>query len=110
MPRITVELQSSSLQHREAFVLCSTLEREHGFGFSGISGGPVLAESEVDQHFYFTGLVFEGMPSSVESSGNSEAFLGSHDIFLRAYLLTPERFDIWQATAKYGVQISLAVS
>ncbi|MES2838861.1 MAG: hypothetical protein V4794_01140 [Pseudomonadota bacterium] len=76
MPRITVDLQSSSPQQREDFVLCSPLEREHGFGFSGISSGPVLAESKADQRFYFTGLVFEGMPSSVKPSGNAEAFVG----------------------------------
>ncbi|MBK9616759.1 MAG: hypothetical protein IPO35_15110 [Uliginosibacterium sp.] len=95
MPRITVELQSSSPQQREDFTLCSPLEREHGFGFSGISGGPVLAESGADQRFYFTGLVFEGMPSSVQPSGDAEAFLGPKDIFLLGYLLTPERFDSW---------------
>lgn len=109
MPRIILELQSSAPQQREDFVLCSPLEHEHGFGFSGISGGPVLAESEADQRFYFTGIVFEGMPSSVKPTGNTEAFLGPNDILLRGYLLSPERFDTWRAAAKYEVEISLAL-
>ena len=107
MPRITVELQSSSPQHREDFILCSPLDREHGFGFSGISGGPVLAESEADQCFYFTGLVFEGTPSTVEPTSTEEAIFGSSDIFLRCYLLTPEAFDRWRSALKYGVELTL---
>ena len=107
MPRITVELQSPSPQHREDFILCSPLDREHGFGFSGISGGPVLAESEANQCFYFTGLVFEGTPSTTEHGANEEAIFGSTDIFLRGYLLTPETFDRWQSAHKYGVELEL---
>jgi len=107
MPRITVELQSSSPQHREDFILCSPLDRQHGFGFSGISGGPVLAESEADECFYFTGLVFEGAPSTAEPASTSEAIFGSSDIFLRCYLLTPETFDRWHSAHKYGVELAL---
>lgn len=107
MPRITAELQSASPQHREDFILCSPLDREHGFGFSGISGGPVLAESEAKQCFYFTGLVFEGTPSTTERASSHDAILGSTDIFLRCYLLTPEAFDRWQSAHKYGVELEL---
>jgi len=107
MPRITAELQSSSPQDREDFVLCSPMDREHGFGFSGISGGPVLAESEADQCFYFTGLVFEGTPSTTEPASNEEAIFGSSDIFLRCYLLTPDTFDRWLSAHKYGVELEL---
>lgn len=107
MPRITVKLQSLSPQHREDFTLYSELDGEHCFGFSGISGGPVLAESEVDQCFHFTGLVFEGSPSTTEPVSSDEAFLGATAIYLRCYLLTPESFDRWQRAAKYGVQLEL---
>jgi hypothetical protein len=109
MPRITAELQSPSPQEREDFILCSALDREHGLGFSGISGGPVLAGSDADQCYYFTGLIFEGAPSSTEAAHSGEAFLGSSDIFLRCYLLTPNIFDKWLATRKYGVELTFPI-
>lgn len=107
MPRITAQLQSRTPWEREDFTLFSALDREHGFGLSGISGGPVLAESEIGQCFHFVGLVFEGTPSTIEPISSDETFLRASDIHLRCYLLTPENFDRWQSAIKYGVQFSI---
>lgn len=107
MTRITAELQSSSPQQREVFTLFSRLDREHGYGFSGISGGPVLTESDADKRFYFAGIVFEGTPSSAESEDDDESFLGQTDIYLRCYTLTPENFDRWRNALKFGVEFQL---
>ncbi|MBL8297943.1 MAG: hypothetical protein JNN30_06275 [Rhodanobacteraceae bacterium] len=106
MPRVAVELASSlpSIE-RPTYVLCSTLEIEHGWGFSGLSGGPVLVAHNSDDRYAFVGLTFEGSPSSKDPEQNAEAFLGKSDIVLRGYHLTPHAFKEWLSNRKFGVEL-----
>jgi len=107
MPRIVAKLQDAPSPDRPSFILYSTLDREHGFGFSGVSGGPVVAEDTTqDDLFHFVGIVYEGSPSSTIDQVAQSIFSRS-DIFLYCHHLTPNMFDVWLDSCLYGVQFSL---
>jgi hypothetical protein len=107
MPRIAVELASSlPTPDRPTYTLCSTLAVEHGWGFSGISGGPVLIAHTTDDRYAYVGITFEGAPSAADIEQNPESFVGKCDIVLRGYHLTPSRFEDWLSKLTFGVQFS----
>lgn len=107
MPRVSAQLETSMDGEPETFTLCSTLESAHGWGFSGMSGGPVFAAHPDKDVIYFMGLTFEGAPaSSAPSEATSSVFLET-DICLRGYLITTSRFRKWLDLAKYGVATSI---
>lgn len=106
MPRVAVELASlPPSPEKPSYVLCSTLVTDHGWGFSGLSGGPVLVAHIVEDCYAFVGITFEGAPSSKDLDGNAEAFIGRSDIVLRGYHLTPNLFKEWLSLRKYRVEL-----
>lgn len=107
MPRVAVELASSvPSPERPTYTLCSTLAVEHGWGFSGLSGGPVLVAHTTEDRYAYIGITFEGSPSTKELEINPESFLGKRDILLMGYYLTPTIFRDWLSKLKFGVEIS----
>ncbi|AWH19207.1 hypothetical protein C1922_18755 [Stenotrophomonas sp. ZAC14D2_NAIMI4_7] len=105
MPRVSVSLATSfPTPEKPTYILCSTLESDHGWGFSGMSGGPVLVAHATDDTFAFVGITFEGAPSTKELSENSEAFVQKNDIVLKGYHLTPKQFGSWLSQVKYRVE------
>lgn len=106
MPRVSARLESPlpSIE-KPTYILCSTLETDHGWGFSGMSGGPVLVAHATDERFAFVGITFEGAPSSKDLLKSPEAFVGTNDIVLRGYHLAPRQFAAWLSQRKYGVAL-----
>lgn len=103
-PRVTASLESSlPTEDKPTFTLCSTLDRAHGFGFSGLSGGPVLTAHATEDRYAFVGITFEGAPSSKNIEENPEAFVGANDIVLMGYHLTPQVFQSWLSQRKSSV-------
>jgi hypothetical protein len=107
MPRVAVELASAAPSPgKPTYTLCSTLTADHGWGFSGLSGGPVLIAHTLEDRYAFVGITFEGAPSSKEPHENAEAFVEKKDIVLMGYHLTPDRFQEWLEQRKYGVELT----
>ncbi|WP_156920092.1 hypothetical protein [Comamonas composti] len=107
MPRVAVELASSAPSpEKPTYTLCSTLAVEHGWGFSGLSGGPVLIAHTTEDCYAYVGITFEGAPSAKELEENSESFVGKMDIILRGYQLTPNIFRYWLSQLKFSVELS----
>ncbi|WP_133480300.1 trypsin-like peptidase domain-containing protein [Cognatilysobacter segetis] len=106
MPKVRAEQQTSRLDQRESFVLCSPLGEDHGWGFSGMSGGPIFAPHKTKDCFYFAGITYEGSPGLRDAEGDDEAFLTKADILLRGYLISPAAFERWLELAQYGVATS----
>ncbi len=107
MPRVAVELASSvPSPEKPTYTLCSTLAAEHDWGFSGLSGGPVLVAHKTEDRYAYVGITFEGSPGAKELNKNKDSFLGKHDILLMGYYLTPSIFRDWLAQLKFGVELS----
>ena len=107
MPRVAAELVSQRPPTASAeFTLCSTLEKAHGLGFSGLSGGPVLIAHIEEDRCAFVGITFEGTPSSALLSPGSTGFLTNRDILLHGYYLSPQQFRSWLSQLKFGVQFA----
>lgn len=106
MPRVAVNLDTDyPTRDKPTFILCSTLEADHGWGFSGMSGGPVLVAHTTDDRFAFVGVTFEGAPSTKDLQENAEAFFRMNDIVLKGYHLTPQQFSLWLSQLKYEVEL-----
>lgn len=103
MPKVRANLETSSLDQRDEFVLCSTLSSEHGWGFSGMSGGPIFAPDKIKDSFYFVGITYEGSPGLRNSQSDDQAFLSKADILLRGYLISPATFRAWLELRRHGV-------
>ena len=107
MPRVAVELASTvPSAEKPTYTLCSTLTIDHGWGFSGLSGGPALVAHTSEERYAFVGITFEGAPSSKDLEENAEAFVGKNDIVLMGYHLTPHQFKEWLSQRKNGVELS----
>lgn len=107
MPRVSVNLATDfPTPEKPTYILCSTLTADHGWGFSGMSGGPVLVAHATDDRFAFVGITFEGAPSTKELHDNAEAFVKKSDIVLKGYYLTPQQFSLWLSQLKYGVELA----
>ncbi|TYD36749.1 hypothetical protein CEK63_04410 [Xanthomonas sontii] len=106
MPRVSASLATDfPTQERPTYILWSTLTSDHGWGFSGISGGPVLVAHATDDKFFFVGITFEGAPSRKELHEDAEALVRKNDIVLRGYHLSPMQFGLWLSQLKYGVEV-----
>lgn len=102
--RVAAKLQTGfPTEDKPTVTLCSTLEEDHGFGFSGLSGGPMMVAHRADDAFAFAGITFEGAPSSKDLAVNPEAFVTGADILLMGYHLTPSNFRHWLQQRKYSV-------
>lgn len=105
MPRVSAELASAPSSEKPTYMLCSTLNANHGWGFSGLSGGPVFV-AHTDDRYAFVGITFEGAPSSKVLQENAEAFVGKKDILLMGYHVTPLLFREWLGQRRYGVEFT----
>ncbi|HEY4092644.1 MAG TPA: hypothetical protein VGN46_14110 [Luteibacter sp.] len=108
MVHIAAELQSKPFDpNREGFVLLSELAARHGWGFSGVSGGPALVPfNDDDERVSFVGLTYEGAPSKTGHESGDE-LVGPATIFLMCLRLTPSAFDGWLKEARFGVSFAL---
>lgn len=107
MPRVAAELASQRPPTANPeFTLCSTLEKVHGWGFSGLSGGPVLIAHTEDDRCAFVGITFEGAPSNARLSPSSTGFVTNKDIVLHGYYLSPQQFRSWLSQLKFGIQFA----
>lgn len=107
MPRVSVEpVSSTPSSEKPTYTLCSTLAAEHGWGFSGLSGGPVLVAHIDEDRYAYVGITFEGAPSAKELAESPESFVGKRDIILRGYHLTPDLFRDWLSQLAFGVELS----
>ena len=105
MPRVAVELSSTPpTSSKPTYILSSTLDADHGWGFSGLSGGPVLIAHKSKDRYAFVGITYEGAPSCIDLEENAESFLGKKDLVLMGYHLTPERFQQWLSQRHYGAE------
>jgi len=89
-----VNMASTPYPDWREFTLCSTLAAPHGHFFSGLSGGPILAQTR-DKEFYPIGIIQEASPSSSKNERTQEAFTSPNDIVVRGIVLTRERFLNW---------------
>jgi hypothetical protein len=106
MPRVSAELASTfPSAEKPTYILCSTLPTDHGWGFSGLSGGPALVAHASEDRYAFVGVTFEGAPSSKDLKENAEAFVGRSDIVLRGYHLTPMQFKTWLSQRQYEIEL-----
>jgi hypothetical protein len=97
MTFVVATLKSPFGPNDKTFVLFSTLDKPHGWYFSGMSGGPIFAI--VDNATLFpVGIVFEGGPSSAKAEAS---FISTeNNIFIRGLALTPEIFEDWLVQAR----------
>lgn len=87
---------------RSSFTLHREYETEHGFWFSGLSGGPVYAiegalDMVDDTMLRPMGIVTQGHPGSPDAS-KSAIFTTKHAV-IHALMLTPATFDTWLTAA-----------
>lgn len=105
MPRVSVNLATGfPSPEKPTFTLFSSLKSDHGWGFSGMSGGPVLVAHDTDDTFAFVGITFEGAPSTKELHNDADAIVQRTDIVLTGYHLTPQQFNSWLAQLTYEVE------
>lgn len=108
MPRVTVRLATSvPSEDKPTFTLHSTLEKDHGWFFSGLSGGPVLIADKALDRYAVVGITFAGTPGSRTAPVNAQAFYGPSDISITGYQLTPARFQEWLRNRRQGVEFDL---
>ena len=79
-----------------SFLLASSLDSEHGYYFSGMSGGPVFHVLDGGE-ITLIGIVYEGTPGSSKEwlARDEQAFLTGRDIQIHAYTITPDIFEGW---------------
>jgi hypothetical protein len=106
MPRVSAELVSGPTADRPQFTLCSTLTVEHGWGFSGLSGGPVLVAHTTEDRYAFVGITFAGNPSTKDLQANPEAFITKSDILLVGYYVGPKEFQRWLSQREFCVTLT----
>ena len=107
MPRISISLATPPpSEDKPHFTLFHAFEKDHIWGFSGMSGGPALVAHASEEKFGFVGLVFEGVPAHADEAGTSESYVGQSDILIRGYYITPNIFSQWLAQLKHGVEFA----
>ena len=70
---LVAEMALSPDSNSREFTLCSSLDEPHGHFFSGISGGPILAQVK-DEAFCPIGIIQEASPSSSQHTRQTEEF------------------------------------
>lgn len=106
---VVAEIASKLGRAERVIVLHSSLDKAHGYYFSGMSGGPIYAiegreqEPVEDEELFPIGIIFEGFPGSKkaneESTNIAQSFLSDKDLFFRGLILSPETFDEWLLAA-----------
>lgn len=93
---VTAEVTRKISPFDSSFLLASTLEEDHNYYFSGMSGGPVFHVCD-DSEITLIGIAYEGAPGSSKEwfARDEQAFLTNRDIHIRAHTLTPEIFETW---------------
>ena len=93
---VAVEVTRKISPFDSSFLLASSLESEHGYYFSGMSGGPVFHVHDGGE-ITLIGIVYEGTPGSSKEwlARDAQAFFTNSDIQIRAHTLTPEIFEGW---------------
>jgi hypothetical protein len=104
MPRVSAELGNRPSADKPQFALCSTLPTAHGWGFSGLSGGPIVIADTIKDRYTVIGITFEGNPSAKEFKPTQESFLRAEDILLMGHYLSPDRFRDWLNRAQYPIE------
>lgn len=93
---VTAEVTRNISPSDSSFLLASSLESQHGYYFSGMSGGPVFHVHDGGE-ITLIGIVYEGIPGSSKEwlARGVQAFLTNSDIQIHAYMLTPYIFESW---------------
>jgi hypothetical protein len=104
MPRVKATI-SRLPEDSPTFWLSATLKDDHGWGFSGLSGGPILAAHKTEERYAFVGITFEGQPGIKGVSHAPGSIFGGSDIVLCGYVLNPECFQDWLSSRKYFVEV-----
>ncbi|WP_425952988.1 trypsin-like serine protease [Ralstonia pseudosolanacearum] len=96
MLEVSADYQQNGGTISSTFTLHSQLKEEHGYFFSGMSGGPVYADDGTDDVIPI-GIVYEGSPGSKAAweARDSQSYLTGKDIVVNALVLTPSVFDDW---------------
>ncbi|MBF0376252.1 MAG: hypothetical protein HQK72_02100 [Desulfamplus sp.] len=98
-PCVTIfaEIVSNLNENSNQITLFSTLEKPHGYYFSGISGGPIFVSSDEDRR-YPIGIVYEGQPGSpkdLTTEESEQSIFSENDILIKGFVLTPDIFSTW---------------
>jgi hypothetical protein len=106
MPRVGATLASEAPSaDRPRFTLCSTLEAAHGWGLSGLSGGPVVMAHAARDRYTFVGITYEGSPIAKDPKQTEDSILRAEDLLLKAYYLSPDCFRDWLMERRYGIEL-----
>lgn len=97
------ELQTKPLKPEiESFLVFSELKEDHGYFFSGMSGGPVVYYEEDNDEYYPLGIIYEGNPGSQKSFEKDEPGLFTKKtIMYKCYHLTRDRFYYWLSKSQW---------
>lgn len=90
-PFIVADKRGDIDRHNELVVMKSTLEKPHGWYFSGISGGPMYVIQ--DELLIPVGIAIAGWPRQPEEEPKGS--LTDKDIVIQGQTLTPEFFGRW---------------
>lgn len=97
------ELQTKDMTtHTEKFTIFSELDKNHGYFFSGMSGGPVVICEDNDSFYTPFGIVYEGQPGSKEAQQEGESLFAGNHILYECLQLNPELFAEWVINAKWS--------
>lgn len=100
------ELQTKDMTtYTEKFTIFSELDRNHGYFFSGMSGGPVVLCEDKDNSYTPFGIVYEGQPGSKEAQQEGESLFAGNHILYECFQLNPELFAKWIINAKWSWEI-----
>ena len=88
----------SQLNHNSTqLTLFSTLNKPHGYFFSGLSGGVVILSNE--ESYVAAGIVYEGQPGSSkdfkEKKFSKQAFFSGNDILIKGFIISPGILSGW---------------
>lgn len=99
-----VELQTANLNRDTCtYTAFSSLDKEHGYFFSGMSGGPVVYFDEENNDIFYIGIAFEAVPGSQKTFQQSDqSFMTGKDMMYRCLNLNPMVFSEWVQQSKWS--------
>lgn len=95
VPFVVLDKSGDIDRHNEVVVMKSTLEKPHGWYFSGISGGPIYVIQ--DELIIPVGIAFAGWPQ--QPNEERKGLLTDRDIEIHGQTLTPKFFGRWLIAA-----------